>query len=103
MQQQSLNIVLAATEDGRYLSASAEAAISVCHDCGVDVKFIVVASASNPSGVREKLSAWPEIEVLLSNTISLGQLYNSGADASAGELLLFLREGILLEKDALQA
>ena len=103
MQQQSLNVILAATEDGRYLSASTEAAISVCHDCGVNAKFIVVASASNASVVREKLSAWPEIEVLLSNTTSLGQLYNSGADASAGELLLFLREGILLEKDALQA
>lgn len=103
MQQQSLNVILAATEDGRYLSASAEAAISVCHDCGVNAKFIVVASASNTSVVREKLSAWPEIEVLLSNTTSLGQLYNSGANASAGKILLFLREGILLEKDALQA
>lgn len=103
MQSQYLRIILAATEDGRYLAATAEAAIDTCRVGGMKCSITVVAPASKASVVQEALSAWSEIQIVLRDTDSLGQLYNSGADASAGELLLFLREGILLEKDALQA
>ena len=100
--QQFLTIVLAA-EDGRFLAASAEAAVRACRACRAEARILAAASSSNEEAVREALSAWPEIPILLRDTASLAQLYNAGADTSAGEALLFLREGILLQEDALQA
>ena len=100
--QQFLTIVLA-VEDGRFLAASAEAAVRACRACRAEARILAAASSSNEEAVREALSAWPEIPILLRDTASLAQLYNAGADTSAGEALLFLREGVLLQEDALQA
>ena len=102
MQRRFLHIILAATEDGRYLAESVEAAIASSRACGVETCPTVAAPASVESTVREALAAWPEIRILLIDTDSLARLYNSGAEASDSEVILFLREGVLLHEAALR-
>lgn len=98
-----LSIVLAVTEDAEYLHASAEAAIAASADLDMEAEFFVVAPASKETAVREQLSAWSHLHVFVRDTDSLAQLYNCGADAATGDAILFLREGVLLQKEVLQA
>ena len=98
-----LSVVLAVTEDAEYLHASAEAAIAASADLDMEAEFFVVAPASKETAAREQLSAWPHLHVFVRDTDSLVQLYNCGADAATGDTILFLREGILLQQEALHA
>ena len=103
MLQRNLTIILAVTEEGRYLKASVQAAIAVCSVCSVAADIIVVSSASNASVAQEALLGYSDVRILLKDTESLAQLYNWGAKSTSREAILFLREGILLQKDALSA
>ena len=97
-----LSIVLAVTEDAAYLHASAGAAVAASADLDMEAEFFVATPAAKEMAVREQLSAWPHLHVFVRDTESLAQLYNCGADAATGDAILFLREGILLQKDALR-
>ena len=103
MLQQNIDIILAVTEEGRYLQASVRAAIAACSACSIAADIIVVSSASNASVTQAVLSVYSNVRVLLRDTESLAQLYNWGAKSTSREAILFLREGILLQKDALSA
>ena len=73
MQRRYLHIILAATEDGRYLAESAEASIASSRACGVETCLTVAAPASVESTVREALAAWPEIRILWPGSITAVQ------------------------------
>ena len=103
MLQQNLTIILAVTEEGRYLQSSVQAAITACSACSMAADIIVVSSASNASVTQEALLGYSDVRILLKDTESLAQLYNWGAKSTSREAILFLREGILLQKDALSA
>ena len=103
MLQQNLTIILAVTEEGRYLQSSVQAAIAACSACSMAADIIVVSSASNASVTQEALLGYSDVRILLKDTESLAQLYNWGAKSTSREAILFLREGILLQKDALSA
>ena len=98
-----LSIVLAVTEGAAYLHASVGAAIAVSADLDMEAEFFVVAPASKETATREQLSAWTHLHVFVRDTESLAQLYNCGADGATGDAILFLREGVLLQKEVLQA
>ena len=98
-----LSIVLAVTEGAAYLHASAVAAVAASADLDMEAEFFVVAPAAKETTVREQLSAWPHLHIFVRDTDSLAQLYNCGADAATGDAILFLREGILLQQEALHA
>ena len=98
MLQQNLDIILAVTEEGRYLKASVQAAIAACSACSIAADIIVVSSASNASVTQAVLSVYSNVRVLLRDTESLAQLYNWGAKVHRVRRFSFYVKGFFCKR-----
>ena len=101
MHRRILTIILAATEEGAYLRDTVEAAIVAAHDCGVDAELIVPVTAADVDMARQVFHGCI-CRVLPCDGASQAARWNAGAEASAGQCLLFLQEGVVLTADGLK-
>ena len=97
----ALSIILAVTEEGVYLRESVEAAIAASQGCGVDAELIVPVAAADADMVRQVLHGCA-CRLLPCNGKSLAARWNAGAADAAGQIFLFLHEGIIPTADGLK-
>ena len=97
----ALSIILAVTEEGVYLRESVEAAIAASQGCGVDAELIVPVAAADADMVRQVLHGCA-CRLLPCNGKSLATRWNAGAADAAGQIFLFLHEGIIPTADGLK-
>ena len=89
-----LSIILAVTEEADYLRETAEAAIAASQGCGVDAELIVPVTAADTDMVRQVLHGCA-CRLLPCNGKSLATRWNAGAADAAGQIFLFLHEGVI--------
>ena len=97
----TLTIVLTVTEEGAYLRETAEAALSSAAACGMDVELVIASSEAEEKATRQSVVGIP-YRFLSFETGNLAAWNNSGAKGAAGELLLFMQEGLILTPEGLQ-
>ena len=97
----TLSIILAITDEGAYLRETAEAAAAAAHDCGVDAELIVPVAAADADMVRQVLHGCAR-RLLPCDGKSLAARWNAGAADAAGQIFLFLHEGVIPTADGLK-
>ena len=97
----TLTIVLTVTEEGAYLRETAEAALSSAAACGMDAALVIASSEAEEKAARQSIAGIP-YRSLSFETGNLAAWNNSGAKGAAGELLLFMQEGLILTPEGLQ-
>ena len=97
----ALSIILAVTEEGSYLRETAEAAIAAAHDSGVDAELIVPVAAADADMARQVLHGCA-CRLLSCDGASPAARWNAGAADAAGQIFLFLHEGIIPTADGLK-
>lgn len=97
----ALSVILAVTEEGVYLRETVEAAIAASQGCGVDAELIVPVAAADADMVRQVLHGCA-CRLLPCNGKALAARWNAGAADAAGQIFLFLHEGIIPTADGLK-
>ena len=96
----TLSIILAVTEGGEYLRETAEAALTAASALRADVELLVPVEAEEMEAVRTTLHTLACRIVPCAG--SPAAHWNAGAGTAAGQILLFLQEGIILTADGLK-
>ena len=97
----ALSIILAVTEEGAYLRETVEAAAAASRGCGVDAELIVPVAAADADMVRQVLHGCA-CRLSPCNGKSLATRWNAGAADAAGQIFLFLHEGVIPTVDGLK-
>ncbi len=96
----TLSMILAVTEGGEYLRETAEAAMNAASALRADVELLVPVEAEEMEAVRTTLHTLACRIVPCAG--SPAARWNAGAGTAAGQILLFLQEGIILTADGLK-